>query len=90
MDNRFITHNEQFPQHPAIQTLIHQDFFGNLVGFETVEDFHLLSFNIDLPARTIAYIQPSQPWKVRDATSAGSQRNSPTPHPTLHRQRAAC
>ena len=39
-----------------------------------MEDFHLLGFNIDLQQRTITYIQPTQPWKIRDHTSAGSQR----------------
>ena len=39
-----------------------------------MEDFHLLGFNIDLPQRTINYMQPSQPWKIRDSTIAGSQR----------------
>ena len=39
-----------------------------------MEDFHLLGFNIDLPQRTITYMQPSQPWKIRDSTTAGSQR----------------
>ena len=44
------------------------------VELEPVDDFHLLGFNIDLQQRTITYIQPLQPWKIRDATSAGSQR----------------
>lgn len=42
------------------QTLIHDDFFGDPVELETVEDFHLLGFNIDLTTRTITYIQPTQ------------------------------
>ena len=58
VDNRFIHHN----------------FFGDPVELEPVEDFHLLGFNIDLPQRTITYMQPSQPWKIRDSTTAGSQR----------------
>ena len=74
VDNRFIVHNEHFLQHPAIQTLIHHNFFGDPVELEPVEDFHLLGFNIDLPQRTITYMQPSQPWKIRDSTTAGSQR----------------
>ena len=74
VDNRFIVHNEQFLSHPAIQTLIHNDFFGDPVELEPVDDFHLLGFNIDLQQRTITYIQPTQPWKIRDHTSAGSQR----------------
>ena len=74
VDNRFIVHNEHFLSHPAIQTLIHNNFFGDPVELETVEDFHLLGFNIDLQQRTITYIQPTQPWKIRDHTSAGSQR----------------
>ena len=74
VDNRFIVHNEHFLQHPAIQTLIHHNFFGDPVELEPVEDFHLLGFNIDLPQRTIIYMQPSQPWKIRDSTTAGSQR----------------
>ena len=74
MDNRFIVHNEHFLSHPAIQTLIHNNFFGDPVELETVEDFHFLGFNIDLQQRTITYIQPTQPWKIRDHTSAGSQR----------------
>ena len=45
-----------------------------LTASEPVEDFHLLGFNIDLPQRTITYMQPSQPWKIRDPTTAGSQR----------------
>ena len=71
---RFIVHNEHFLSHPAIQTLIHNNFFGDPVELETVDDFHLLGFNIDLQQRTITYIQPTQPWKIRDHTSAGSQR----------------
>ena len=59
---------------PSIQTLIHHDFFGDPVELETAEDSHLLGFNIDLTNRTITYIQPTQPWKNRDPTSAGSQR----------------
>ena len=39
-----------------------------------MDDFHLLGFNIDLQQRTITYMQPTQPWKIRDHTSAGSQR----------------
>ena len=74
VDNRFIVHNEHFLQHPAIQTLIHHNFFGDPVELEPVEDFHLLGFNIDLPQRTITHMQPSQPWKIRDSTTAGSQR----------------
>ena len=74
VDNLFIVHNEQFLSHPAIQTLIHNNFFGDPVELETVEDFHFLGFNIDLQQRTITYIQPTQPWKIRDHTSAGSQR----------------
>ena len=74
VDNRFIVHNEQFLSHPAIQTLIHHNFFGDPVELEPADDFHLLGFNIDLPQRTITYIQPTQPWKIRDHTSAGSQR----------------
>ena len=76
VDNRFIVHNEHFLSHPAIQTLIHNNFFGDPVELETVDDFHLLGFNIDLQQRTITYIQPTQPWKIRDHTSAGSQRFS--------------
>ena len=74
VDNRFIVHNEHFLHHPAIQTLIHHNFFGDPVELEPVDDFHLLGFNIDLQQRTITYIQPLQPWKIRDATSAGSHR----------------
>ena len=74
VDNRFIVHNEHFLSHPAIQTLIHNNFFGDPVELETVDDFHLLGFNIDLQQRTITYIQPTQPWKIRDHASAGSQR----------------
>ena len=52
---------------------------------EPVDDFHLLGFNIDLQQRTITYIQPLQPWKIRDATSAGSQRLALSgPHSRLH------
>ena len=74
VDNRLIVHNEHFLRHPAIQTLIHHNFFGDPVELEPVDDFHLLGFNIDLQQRTITYIQPSQPWKIRDATTAGSRR----------------
>ena len=74
VDNRFIVHNEHFLSHPAIQTLTHNNFFGDPVELETVDDFHLLGFNIDLQQRTITYMQPTQPWKIRDHTSAGSQR----------------
>ena len=63
-----------FLSHPAIQTLIHHNFFGDPVELEPVDDFHLLGFNIDLPQRIITYIQPTQPWKIRDHTSAGGQR----------------
>ena len=70
VDNRFTTHAEHFLQHPAIQTLIHPDFFGDPVELEPVDGYR----NIDLTSRTVTYIQPSQPWKIRDATSAGSQR----------------
>ena len=56
VDNRFIVHNEHFLSHPAIQTLIHSNFFGDPVELETVDDFHLLGFNIDLPQRTVTYI----------------------------------
>ena len=55
-------------------TNISFNFFGDPVELEPVEDFHLLGFNIDLPQRTITYMQPSQPWKIRDSTTAGSQR----------------
>ena len=48
VDNRFIARNEHFLSHPAIQTLIHHNFFGDPVELETVDDFHLLGFNIDL------------------------------------------
>ena len=71
VDNRFTAHNEHFLSHPAIQTLIHHNFFGFPVELETLEDFHLLGFNIDLPQRTVTYIQPNQSWKIRDL---GSQR----------------
>ena len=74
VDNRFIVHNEHFLSCPAIQTLIHHNFFGDPVELETVEDFHLLGFNIDLSQRTTTCVQPNQSWKIRDPTSAGSQR----------------
>ena len=65
VDNRFITHNEHVLHHPAIQTLIHPDFFGDPAELEPVDDYHLLGFNIDLTSRTITYIEPSQRWKIR-------------------------
>ena len=74
VDNRLIAHNEHFLSHPAIQTLIHHNFFGDPVELETVDGFHLLGFNIDLLQRTITYIQPTQSWKIRDSTSTGSLR----------------
>ena len=75
VDNRFIAHTQRtLSSHPGVQTLIHQEFFGDPIELETVEDFHLLGFNINLTTRTITYIQPSQPWKIRDSTSAGSKR----------------
>ena len=63
-----------FPFSPSHPTLIHHNFFGDPVELETVDDFHLLGFNIDLNQRTISYTQPTQSWEIRDATSAGSKR----------------
>ena len=74
VDNRFIIHNEHFLTHPAILTLIRHDFFGDPIELEAVEDNHLLGFNIELTNRTITYMQPTQSWKIRDPTSAGSKR----------------
>ena len=34
VDNRFIVHNEHFLHHPAIQALIHHNFFGDPVELE--------------------------------------------------------
>ena len=74
VDNRFIAFNRTFLKHLAIQTLIHPDFYGNPVELEPVEDMRLLGFDVDLHQRTISYIPPDAPWKIRDHASAGSTR----------------
>ena len=74
VDNRFIAFNRTFLTHLAIHTLVHPDFYGNPVELEPVEDMHLLGFDVDLRQRTITYIPPDAPWKIRDQASAGSTR----------------
>ena len=74
VDNRFIAFNSTFLKHLATRTLIHPDFYGNPVQLEPVEDMHLLGFDVDLHQRTISYIPPDAPWKIRDYASAGSTR----------------
>ena len=74
VDNRFVAFNLTFLKHIAIQTLIHPDFYGNPVELEPVDDMHLLGFDVDLHQRTITYIPPDAPWKIRDHASAGSTR----------------
>ena len=59
VDNRFIAFNSTFLKHLAIRTLIHPDFYGNPAN---------------LHQRTISYIPPDAPWKIRDHASAGSTR----------------
>ena len=41
---------------------------------EPVDDMHLLGFDVDLLQRTITYIPPTAPWKIRDHDSADSQQ----------------
>ena len=60
VDHRFITHNEHFLSHPAVQTLIHRDLCGDSVALETVEDYHLLEFNI-VSHTTYNYLHPTRP-----------------------------
>ena len=74
VDNRFTAFNRTFLKHLAIQTLIHPDFYSNPMELEPVGDMHLLGFDVDLHQRTISYIPPDAPWKIRDHASAGSAR----------------
>ena len=74
VDNRFIAFNRTFLKHIAIQTWIHPDFYGNPVELEPVEDMRLLGFDVGLHQRTISYIPPDAPWKIRDHALAGSTR----------------
>ena len=71
---RIIAFNRTFLKHLAVQTLIRPDSYGNPVELEPVEDMHLPGFDVDLHQRTISYIPPDAPWKIRDRASAGSTR----------------
>ena len=56
------------------QTLALHDFYQLPIQLELVGDSHVLGFTLHLANRSITFNQPTSPWQIRDACSAGSRR----------------
>ena len=71
-----------FPLTFTVQTLIHHDFFGDPVELETVEDYRLLGFNIDLTQRTITSLtsNPPNPGKSGAQPAPVANHSPAMPH----------
>ena len=74
VDNRLVIAPTTSFRHQAFETLALTDFYQLPIQLEQVGNFHFLGFELNLPTRTITYIQPSAPWQVRGIQSAGSSR----------------
>ena len=72
VDNRFLMYNTELQQCLALKTFAHKFFYEHPVGLEDVGSDELLGFDVDAANRTVTYRQPTQLWKIRDVTSAGS------------------
>ena len=74
VDNRLVIAPTTSLRHQAFKTLALTDFYQLPIQLEQVGDFHFLGFELNLPLRTVTYIQPTAAWQVRDVQSAGSSR----------------
>eukprot|EP00438_Fugacium_kawagutii_P022528 Skav234760 [mRNA] locus=scaffold4095:94:1527:- [translate_table: standard] len=71
VDNRFALFNEDHFDHPALQAFRDLEFYRPPVLLEEVDPDILLGFRVNVPDRTVQYIQP-QLQQIRDVSSAGS------------------
>ena len=72
VDNRFLMYNAELQPCLALRTFAHKFFYEHPVELEDVGSDELLGFDVDAANRTVTYRQPTQSWKIRDVTSAGS------------------
>ena len=69
-DHRTTTHLQQPPLSNPRTTRLYQ----LPIQLELVGDSHFLGFTLHLANRSITFNQPTSPWQIRDACSAGSRR----------------
>ena len=74
VDNRLVLAPQATFHTLPFTTLALNDFYQLPIQLEQVGDSHFLGFELNLPARSITYIQPAAKWQIRDACPAGSQR----------------
>ena len=74
VDNRMIIAPQPTFSSLPFQTLALHDFYQLPIQLELVGDSHFLGFTLHLASRSITFNQPSSPWQIRDACSAGSRR----------------
>ena len=74
VDNRMIIAPQPTFNSLPFRTLALHDFYQLPIQFELVGDSHFLGFTLHLANRSITFNQPTSPWQIRDACSAGSRR----------------
>ena len=74
VDNRMIIAPQPTFSSLPFQTLALHDFYQLPIQLELVGDTHFLGFTLNLSNRSITFNQPTSPWQIRDACSAGSRR----------------
>ena len=74
VDNRMIIAPQPTFSSLPFQTLALHDFYQLPIQLELVGDTHFLGFTLNLANRSITFNQPTSPWQIRDACSAGSRR----------------
>ena len=74
VDNRMIIAPQPTFSSLPFQTLALHDFYQLPIQLELVGDTHFLGFTLNLENRSITFNQPTSPWQIRDACSAGSRR----------------
>ena len=74
VDNRMIIAPQPTFSSLPFQTLALHDFYQLPIQLELVGDSHFLGFTLNLDNRSITFNQPTSPWQIRDACSAGSRR----------------
>ena len=74
VDNRMIIAPQPTFNSLPFRTLALHDFYQLPIQLELVGDSHFLGFTLHLANRSITFNQPTSPWQIRDACSAGSRR----------------
>ena len=73
VDNRLSIFNKNLPESSPLHFFMQLGFYGDPVTLEDVGDLHILGFNIDLPNKAVHPIIPTEEYKFRSTSSAGSQ-----------------